>query len=167
MSDIDPRIRERKHRLPPSEYIGQKTVAFTVGVIDRHPLFEDPDVVKASVGFLADGCEQNNCEVPVYCFMPDHLHLMVRGKHEFSNIKSVLDSFKIRAGFWLRTKGYPYRLQANYYDHIIRSGEDWMIQARYIVLNPVRAGLIDDPFTYPHTGCIGMNRAEMLVEIFF
>lgn len=116
---------------------------------------------------LADCCNENSCEIPIYCFMPDHLHLMVRGKLEHSNTKAVVDRFKFRTGFWLHTQGLKERLQSSYYDHIIRGSEDWRNQAQYIALNPVRAGLTDDLFDYPHTGCIGMDRTEMLQDIFF
>jgi hypothetical protein len=39
--------------------------------------------------------------------------------------------------------------QAGYYDHCLRDGEDLLKQARYILENPLRAGIVDRPEAYP------------------
>lgn len=41
-------------------------------------------------------------------------------------------------------------LQKSYYDHAIRSDEDIKRIARYIVANPLRAGLASEIGNYPH-----------------
>lgn len=167
MSEIDPRIQEQKRRWSTNKYVGQIMVVFTVAIQDRQPLFQDLEVVQEFTQTLADCCDENSCEIPIYCFMPDHLHLIVRGRLEYSNTKAVVDRFIFRAGFWLRTEGFRERFQSDYHDQIISGEEDWRHHAQLIALNPVRAGLAEDLFDYPHTGCIGMDRTEMLQEIFF
>jgi putative transposase len=39
--------------------------------------------------------------------------------------------------------------QARFYDHVLRCDEDQITTTRYIVENPVRAGLIGRPGEYP------------------
>ena len=40
--------------------------------------------------------------------------------------------------------------QAGYYDHAIRKDEDIVNIARYIIANPIRAGLVKKVGDYPH-----------------
>lgn len=54
------------------------------------------------------------------------------------------------------------RWQPNFYDHLIRSGEDWREQAWYIALNPVRAGLVSRFADYPFTGSLGCPNTDAL-----
>lgn len=91
----------------------------------------------------------------------------MRGLTPDAAIKTTVDKFKWRIGFWLHTQGRNEKIQKDYYDHVIRIGQDWRAQAIYIALNPVRAGIVENPFDYAKTGCIGSNREEMLEEIFF
>jgi putative transposase len=148
-------------------YEGQKTVAYTILVHDRKPLFRKAEVVDRLIEILAVRLEGHQCDAPIYCFMPDHLHVLVRGLHERANSKHAIDKFKLSAGIWLRTNQPEFRLKHDYFDHIVRCSEDWRAQAQYIALNPVRAGLIEHASDYPYTGCIGAGRSEMLEGIFF
>jgi REP element-mobilizing transposase RayT len=40
--------------------------------------------------------------------------------------------------------------QPGYHDHAVRQDEDLRAMARYVVANPVRAGLVKDIGDYPH-----------------
>jgi hypothetical protein len=53
--------------------------------------------------------------------------------------------------------------QGDFYDHIIRSSDDWRQHALYIALNPVRAGLSNSCFDYPFSGSIGMNFQDVVL----
>lgn len=161
------KTREKPHRLPAAAYVGEKTAAFTILVKDRQPLFREPPVLQKFCELLIEESVRCECDIPIYCFMPDHLHLMVRGRSESSLIKGCVDKFKLRAGIWVGTNYPNFSLHTNYWDHVVRGSEDWRNQAVYIALNPVRAGLVDHAYDYPGTGCIGINRDEMFEEIFF
>jgi hypothetical protein len=73
-------IRERQHRLPRSFYRGPVTVAFTARVEDGYPLFRDPAIVAAFRPMVEAAVDKYGCIVPVHCFMPEHLHVIVRGQ---------------------------------------------------------------------------------------
>ena len=47
--------------------------------------------------------------------------------------------------------------QADYYDHQIKSEKDLINQARYIIANPLRAGLVDKIGDYPFWNCIYLD----------
>lgn len=157
-------FRSKKHRLPAVMYRGQKNVAFTANVEGRRPLFRDAAVVEAMLPMLREQTERFDCLVGIYCFMPDHLHLILCGQTERSDAKAAMDSFKVQTGLWLGEHRPGLCWQDGYHDHIIRKGDDWRRQVRYVSMNPVRKGLVDDPVGWPHTGAIGFDLVELMID---
>jgi putative transposase len=149
--------REKHHRLPRESYRGQVNVAFTLCVGNRTPLFAESDVVSVFVSILRDAVEKHGCVVPVYCFMPDHVHLLLSGEKESSDTWGAARTFKQKTGFWLGHHRSGVVWQKDFYDHILRRDEDLGAQVRYIAGNPVRKGLIRDWREYPFTGAIGVE----------
>ncbi|MGH7169080.1 MAG: REP-associated tyrosine transposase [Gemmataceae bacterium] len=86
-----------------------------------------------------------------WVIMPDHVHwLLVLG--ERGSLDKLMRSFK---GYTARVlnaelqrRGLPF-WQSGYHDHAVRGDEDLLKLARYIVANPLRAGLVDDIGQYP------------------
>jgi putative transposase len=159
------RVREKRHRLPDAAYHGRKTVSFTACVERRRPLYRDPEVVRAFVEILAEQASLAGCLVPIYCFMPDHMHVMIQGLEETSRPKVAMDEFKSGAGLWLARHRPDFELQKDYHDRIVRAAEDWRAHAFYVFQNPLRAGLVDDPYAYPFTGSVGYDLVEMLHDV--
>ncbi len=96
---------------------------------------------------------QNDGTAETLCFviMPNHLHwLMALHKGPLSRVMQVLK------GRSAHTIGEPI-WQANYYDHAIRQDEDLRQIARYIVANPLRAGLVEKINDYPLWDAVWMN----------
>ncbi len=157
--------RTKKHRLERGFYVGTQTVAYTLCVCEHRKLFADAEVVERFLAALKLYADGEACLVPIYCFMPDHLHLMIRGRTDGSDMARVVAQFKQRTGRWLRLNRPGFRWQPSYYDHVVRMSEDWQNQALYILNNPVRAKLIEDPYEYPFTGSIGFDLAEMFFDM--
>ena len=164
MLSVMPPVREKKHRLPPAAYRGQKNVAFTLCVEERRHLFRDSATVDAMLPILTEQTAKYGCLVGIYCFMPDHLHLVVCGQHDWSDAKKAVDEFKAKTGLWLGANRPTYAWQDGYRDHIIRKGDDWRRQVHYVYVNPVRAGLIEDASAWPLTGAIGFDLIELLMD---
>lgn len=158
--------QRRPYRLPREQYRGAKTVAFTLCCEDRVPLFKNEKVVRDLVAILQAEIPKHGCRCPIYCFMPDHIHLLINGLNEDADLLTPIERFKTRAGILLAMLKAPGKLQSSFYDHIVRNSDDWRSQAQYIALNPVRAGFVENPLEYPYTGVIGENRQEMLLSIF-
>ena len=164
MEDNRKRVREKRHRLPPEAYRGRRAVAFTACVRGRRTALDDPEIVAAFVGHLAEAAARHGCTVPIYCFMPDHLHALVLGEDEGSDAKGAMDRFKAASGWWLFRNRPGVRWQKDYWDHVVRAREGWESQARYLAGNPVRAGLVADPFDWPHTGSVGYDVREIILD---
>lgn len=89
--------------------------------------------------------------VLAYCFMPDHLHLLLEAK-EGANLIRFMKTFKQTSAYHYRRTFHQPLWQKGYYDHILRKEEDVRGVARYIFENPVRAGLVASPDDYPFLG---------------
>ena len=155
-------IREKPHRLGPEAYVGEVLVAFTACVEERRSLFVQDTVVLPFIEMLTETLERFVCSAPVYCFMPDHLHVIVQGRSASSDTRAVMSAFKQKSGFWLARHNTKQSWQKDFWDHVIRRHEDLAAQVRYIIENPVRHGLVRCWQDYPYTGSVGHDLDEIL-----
>ena len=153
-------IREKLHRLSDEMYIGNKTAAFTICVKNHKKLFVSNKVFGIFEQKLLDSLQNYKCSTHVYLFMPDHLHFIVEGNEVGANIKMCVELFKQKTGYWLSQNLSKFKWQKDYYDHITRNDEDIRNQIKYILNNPVRAGLIENWEEYPYKGSTIYNLDE-------
>jgi putative transposase len=104
---------------------------------------------------LRGAAAKNGFEVVAYCFMPDHLHLLVRAA-ENTDLVAFVRLFKQLSGYAYRrlTGDSEVLWQTSYHDHVLRQQEDLYAAARYIWGNPVRAGLVESAEKYPYSGSL-------------
>lgn len=69
----------RPQRLAPELYLGDRACAFTACMWDRTAFFTCAERVDPQIEYLRRSALEFECGVMVYCFMPDHLHVMFRG----------------------------------------------------------------------------------------
>ena len=84
--------------------------------------------------------------------MPDHGHWLVEGLVGTSDFRQFVKSAKQRSGAAFAVRFGEPLWQEGYYDRVLRHDEDSLSVARYIVANPVRAGLVTDPSSYAYSG---------------
>jgi putative transposase len=149
--------REKHHRLPRESYRGQIAVAFALCFAAKSPLFTNSEVVREFIMLLRLCVEKHRCIVPIYCFMPDHLHVILWGTIDTADLWQAIVEFKQRTGFWLGQHRPGISWQKDFYDHIIRKDEDLGAHVRYIAGNPVRKGLVVDWRQHLHTGSTGTD----------
>ena len=114
---------------------------------------------------LFDHCRRRNSVASLYCFMPDHLHVIVWGQSDEAMPKAAMDGFKIGSGIWLRRHSPGFRWQTDYHDRIIRDHAEWCHKVRYILNNPVRAGLVNSFEDYPFLGSQKFAIDEILMDL--
>ena len=84
--------------------------------------------------------------------MPDHVHLLVYGTSLCADLRAFVVHFKKLTGFEY-SQGTGRRLwQSGYHDRVLRDDESTEAVARYVLENPVRAGLTREIGEYPHAG---------------
>ena len=129
------KIREKIHRLPTRAYHGEMTVSVTMCVKARKPLFIDAYIVTQFVRILENAARRWSCWV-IYCFMPDHLHLVIHGSNPDANLWRMLVEFKQKTGFWLSKYHACGAWQKDFHDHVIRKNDDLSAHVRYVLENP-------------------------------
>ena len=116
----------------------------------RVPVFRDLFAGRAVVREMMRLQEDGLVASVAWVIMPDHLHwLLVLGDH--GDLSRVVQLLKGRSGRRVNQlpgcKGNVW--QRAFYDHAIRKDEDVRKLARYIVGNPLRAGLVKRIEEYP------------------
>ena len=127
----------------------------TACTLGRRPVFEKLETARAVIHELKTADRAGRSETLAFVVMPDHLHWLVRlaGKHSLSRVMNLMKSFSaLRINECLGRQGQVW--QRGFHDHGVRNEEDIASIARYIVANPLRAGLVDRLGDYPHWDAI-------------
>src|SRR5205085_5004104 len=135
---------KKNHHLQKEFYIGEKTVSFVLCISNRDEVFTDIEIFKIFSQFLIDSIIKHDTDALIYMFMPDHVHMILKGKEMTSNVISSINLFKQLSGYWLYKNKMKYSWQKDYWDHIIRNEKDLENQIYYILNNPVRKGLANN-----------------------
>ena len=135
-----PKLRLGRVSLPNNIY---SVASVTAG---RVPLFALPENVEALIEALHDcelaGISQNLAWV----VMPDHLHWLLQ--LQSGSLGACLQRLKSRSARSIGDAGSIW--QTGYHDHAIRRDESLRGVANYLLHNPVRAGLCEQPQDYPY-----------------
>jgi len=150
-------IRARPHRLPHVRYQGLVLAFFTLCLSDRSDAFLHASVVFPMRELLAESASRFACVVRAYCFMPDHAHVLLSGVDDRADLWRAIVDWKQRSGFWLALHAPGMTWQKGFYDRILRTEADRPACVRYIVANPVRAGLVDSWEDYPFLGGLDVD----------
>ena len=119
---------------------------------DRQPVFADFQAARCLIRCLQQAALLRQADTLAFVVMPDHLHwLMQLGEQVplaqcMRNVKT-LSALRIGAAIW----------QAGYHDHAVRQEDSLPDIARYIVANPVRAGLVSRTGLYPHWDAVWLG----------
>src|SRR6266403_2206772 len=138
-------------RLAKQHYLGPRAYFLTLCAHDRIPYFRSSRIAKWLVESLQQTAIQQSFSLRAYCLMPDHLHLLLQGNSPSSDLSSFVKTFKHKTTFHFRAKTGKTLWQISLFDHILRTAEDLSKTAEYILLNPVRAGLVKRPEDYPYS----------------
>ncbi len=143
-----PTWRRKRNRLHREVYDDHGVFAVTIATWRRRPVFTDADEVAHSLSMLEETARAMKFRLLAYCFMPDHLHILVEGSH----LPKFIKAFKQASSFDHKRRVGYLLWQRSYYDHVLRKAEDLPSSVEYILANPVRAALVDNIADYPHLG---------------
>jgi putative transposase len=138
-------------RLPKQNYIGPRAYFLTLCTRDRIPHFRSHRIARWLLDSLQQIAAQQSFTLRAYCLMPDHLHVLLQGDSSSSDLLSFVKTFKHKTTFYFRVKTGKTLWQITFFDHILRTAEDLSRTAEYILLNPVRAGLVQRAKDYPYS----------------
>jgi putative transposase len=152
-------------RLRGFSYRGMHRYFLTICVEHRDCVFTDMAPIEPVRTALQRTAIDFDIAVIAYCFMPDHLHVLVEGTSERANLREFVRVFKQRSSFqWKRRHGQTL-WQRSYFEHVLRGEEDTVAVARYLLSNPVRAGMVSSPEEYPLLGSMTMELRDLLYSV--
>ncbi|HFE48101.1 MAG TPA: transposase [Chromatiaceae bacterium] len=144
-------LRKGRFSEPGREYF------ITATLHQRRPLFRDFSLARLAIVELRR-LEQENCVTWLaWVLMPDHLHGLARIGNE--DLSATIKKLKGRSGRRINraTNQRGTVWQPGFHDHALRKEEDRLAIARYIVANPLRAGLVSRLGDYPHWDSVWLD----------
>lgn len=133
------------------DYAGDVDVHLTLAA-DRDKPFADDRVAQMICQNIQFYCDRLAYRLYGYCLMPDHLHVLLSPAESGVETAKWLDSFKSYTTHqWMKLGHKPPLWQRSAHDHVCRDGETVEGVLRYIVENPVRAGLVQQWKDWPWT----------------
>src|SRR5260221_918278 len=101
------------HHCPSFDYRGRYRYFLTFPTHERHHVFAERAPVNVVWMQILRAASEKGFEVIAYCFMPDHLHLVVEGLSDDAGCKAFVKSAKQYAGYYYaRANGGGRLLQA-------------------------------------------------------
>ncbi len=110
----------------------------------RERLFEEPVCARAVIHALRHATEQGFAHTHAFVVMPDHLHWLMSLGEEIG-LSATVGRVKGTSARWINSALNRTGLavwQPGFHDHALRTEEDVRGIARYVVANPLRAGLV-------------------------
>ncbi len=129
---------------------------------NRRPHFADASVVELTTDQFLRTARVEEFEILAYCFMPDHLHALVQGLAEEADLRRFVRLAKQRAGYLFARERHLQLWQESFFDRTLRQEDELADVIRYVVNNPVRAGLVPEPSAYRFWGSQIYTREEIL-----
>jgi REP element-mobilizing transposase RayT len=155
----------RPPRVDATEYLGHRSYFLTICCDRKRSVFVRPEIVDLVLQRFLQAADARRFSLSAYCFMPDHFHALAAGLCEDSNLSAFASLAKQRSAYYFKRAYYCRLWQEGYFDRVLRSDEPEMTVIRYVVSNPVRAGLVQTPQEYPFWGSQIYSRDEILEAI--
>jgi putative transposase len=143
-------------------YVGLHRYSLTFCTHERRTLFVDSAVVELVTKNLLRAATEQQFAVTAYCFMPDHVHVLIEGLSEDSDCKQFIKRFKQYAGYYYSQARRDTLWQRYGFEHVLRDDEVTLTVARYILANPVRAGLVRTVQEYPFVGSLVYELKDLI-----
>lgn len=141
-------------RLAREHYQADAVVHWTLIIFDRQQGWLTPAFHRQFRELMLHAAAREGLACPIYCLMPDHLHLVWMGLRR--------DTDQLNGMAFLRTHLEPVlkpaKFQPQAQDDVLRERERkrhaFAKVCFYIAANPVRAGLMMETEVWPYTGCV-------------
>jgi len=153
-------------RLDGFSYRGECEYSLTLCTASRRHWFVDEPTVERARTPLLKHASEYEFEVTAYCFMPDHVHALVTATSTESDLQKFVSRWKQASGYAHKAATHLRLWQGGFYDHVLRQDEDRSKVIRYLLDNPIRAGLVSTLREYPYWGS-GVCSRDELIEVLF
>jgi putative transposase len=157
-------FKRKRCRIRDFDYSGFNSYFITICTSNKQPYFSSQALIKEIIVTLENEANNHRFKVYAYCFMPDHLHLLLIGQ-ENAGLLSFIKLFKQKTGYMFKQKTNRMLWQKGYYDHVLRKREGINKISEYIFNNPVRKRIVEDMREYPYSGSLVFSLDEFYGNI--
>jgi putative transposase len=132
----------------------------TFCTMHRKKCLNNMHVHSAFMEYCQEAARKGKASVGRYVIMPEHIHLFIRLSAE------------CKLGIWMRglkrfisnrmkeSNGEDIIWQPGFFDHLLRSSESYAEKSNYVLMNPVRAGIVGKAEEWQYQGevtCLYMS----------
>jgi len=123
----------------------------------RSPVFAEYSRACAACRMFSSVLTRDHHTLLCWVLMPDHVHWLLQ-LGEDGDISKVVGKLKATSAKAVRRLGFAGQVwAAGFHDHALRNDEDLLAVARYVVANPLRAGLVRRVSEYPYWDAVWIN----------
>lgn len=115
----------------------------------RQQIFFDEEDYRAYLSLLAHFAERHGLDVQAYCLMPNHVHLIGLPQHSTSLAGALRDAHAAYARRLNGRREWTGHVWQGRFFSCPMDGPHLYMAARYVELNPVRAGLVGSAAAWP------------------
>jgi putative transposase len=142
-------------RLKREFYQADAVVFWTLPIANRQQGWLNDSFHNVFREMLLHAAAREGLLCPVYCLMPDHIHLVWMGIRKDADQRNGMKFLRAQLGPALR----PAKFQHQAHDHVLTASERRhhafsVACADYVLLNPLRAGLVKSPEAWPNLGAV-------------
>ncbi|MEL7559363.1 REP-associated tyrosine transposase [Stutzerimonas chloritidismutans] len=137
--------RFSSNRLRAGRWSGEGQI-YLITTVTKHrrPVFQDLFAARELIRVIRSDEARGSHRMLAFVVMPDHLHWLLELRNGslsqlVGRVKSI-SAKRIGGRVW----------QDGFHDRALRKEEDILATARYVVANPLRAGLVERIGDYPH-----------------
>ncbi len=150
-------FKRKINRLDRELYCQGRIYFITICCNNGEELLINPKLINEMLQDLSECCKLKRFTNYAYCFMPDHVHLLLGGE-EGTDLIKLIKQFKQHSGYSFKKATGNRLWQKSYYDHILRKEEDMVEVVRYILENPIRKGLAKQAEEYLFSGSLEFGK---------
>ncbi len=151
-----------EHRGDRFNYKGMHRYTITQPVHPGLKPFAVPESVFAVLNVLRESALTHHFDVVAYCFLPDRLMLVIKGREDTSDMKAFLSAFRAGASAALEPSLGRSLWSKKYTERVLRKTEETRVIARELLMTPVREGLAASAESYPFLGSFTTKVAALL-----
>ncbi len=155
----------RPPRLSSITYKGPGAYFVTVCTHQRGNHFNCTAAVDLTLSHFLRSAERAGVEVSAYCFMPDHVHLLMTALGATSDLARFMHLGKQTSGYAFEKSEGRRLWQTGYHERVLRADEDALTVIAYMVANPIRGGLVERAEDWPHWGSARYSREDVIEAI--
>jgi putative transposase len=149
-------------RIKSFPYRGLHRYLITLTTSSRARYFSVAENARGLSSQIAQFFKARHFEVIAYCLMPDHVHVLLEGLSDDADLREAVRVWKQVTSYEWKQRTGSRLWQPGFHDRVLREGDDARPIVRYVLYNPVRAGLVKSIAEYPWLGSLRFTIAELI-----